>query len=324
MSDKHNELPTRDVLYNSERVKTYEERLGRHILDVPLREVFSKDSGLVADKVAATVLEGAYDEAGFWPDLVRIEQMGNQEKLEIPIITMRDFRRTKGYVDTASKQFAGGQATKISLDISKESKNYYMTVGFRKQDIELQKWNMIEQGLRLAGAKFAKETLNQITKAYVDDAGTDRALGASNRFKELTLLEADLADLGFTPDICIMNAKDFADCLVEAVSNAFPFLTAVGGPTLGIGDFERGIGRQGLVAQLFGRIPVYRVNNDADLLSDLVLAQRNAGEVVGMSKEMTVVDFGPDPFKGLQGFVLEARYDLVKGIANAIGKVSGA
>jgi len=319
----YREMMARDIFTDPE-TKRLEEKLGRNIFDIPLAEVLSVDSNILEQKVAATVLQGAWDEASFWKDIVRIEPMGNTEKMELSIITMRDFQRRRGHVGGAGRVAGGGQYTRVALDVSKENTDYYLHVSFKKRDIELQKFGQIENGLRAAGARFAKDILDDIVNAYVNDATTTEALGGNDRFTALTNLEASLVNAGHMPDVCIVEAADFAQVLQTQVGTAgpMPFITAIQAGPSADGPSVGGLGKVGLVGNLFGTIPMYRVGNNTTLAGDIILVRKEAGKVFGLSKDITIVDFD-DNIRSLEGFRIEARYDLKTGIAAAIGKVTG-
>lgn len=301
-------------------VKHLEEKLGRSIFDIPLKEVVSIDANILAQRVLASVLRGAWDEAGFWRDLIRVEDMGNNEKMEVPIITMRDFKRVRGTVGGASKVFGGGQYTRVGLDVSKENTDYYVHVAIKERDIELGKWDQVDQALQAAGARAAKDVLSDITKLLAVDATgtTNEALGANNRFVALTNLEARLVNAGFTPELVLIESLDYAEVVQTQAGTAgpFPFLQILQAPPPAPGN-------QGLVGSLFGKYPVYRVGNDSNLAGTIVMYNRQAAAVLGLSQDITMVDF-IDPIKDLRGFRLKMRYDLKAGLGASIGRVTGA
>jgi len=275
---------------NDPSIKKLEEKLGRPISSIPLKEVVSVDAGLVTDAVSRVVMRGAEDEAGYWREIISVRQM-ETEKEEIPLVTQRDFKVRTGHIDASGLEAAGGQFSRVSLDVSDEKTDHYLYCPIRERDIEMRRFDVVESALEAAGAAFAKHILSEITKAYVNDAGSTEALGTNTRFTALTNLIATMVDNGFSPDVCLMTAKDYAQVLQteQSTGGAMPFITAIeAGPSAGE-NLIAGIGKMnGMVGRLFGVIPIYVIGNDSNLEGNIVLAEKAKGEVLGLHKDITV------------------------------------
>lgn len=298
----------------------------RTIFEMPLEEVLNVSPTLTEDKVAALILQGAWDEAGFWKDLIQIHQMTG-EKEEVPMISMRDFAVRRGEVSGSEKEAAGGKYTAVSLSVAEELDDRYMLVTFKERDIRLKKFNPIERGMVASGAKFGKNILGDITKFYVDN-GTSVALGATEPKRHIALATevGKEIDAGFKGNVAIMNVLDFTDMLVEQAGTAGPFTflspnstTGPTGPSL-----ISGVGVQGLVGALYGKIPLYVIGNDANLSTKLVIADKESGGLFGLSRDITLIGDFTDPIRGIQQFKLGATYDIALANAAAIRVITGA
>ncbi len=314
----------------STEVKNFEkrmsERYGRDMTlrGVPLKNFVKVDTGLIETKVASMIIEGANDEAGFYPKLVRMHEMSSEKEV-LPISSMRDYKVRRGRFAGSQLEESGGKTSQVTLDVTNEKSIRYVYLAISELDVQSQRFALIEDSIRNAGKALAKHVLGEITTRFVADAGNTQALAADKRFVAIMKLIDKIATSGFKASAVIFESSDFVDAITEETAGGtMPWLgTLQNSQPLG-DNFATGMGLiNGLAGTLFGRLPVYVVANDTGLATNIVAVDVQQGEVFGLYHGMQFAE-NVNSIRDLVEAKISMRYDLVKANANAIGKVTGA
>src|SRR5581483_3218267 len=162
------------------------ERFGRSmtVRNTPLKEFVAVDTGLLEVKVSDLVMQGAYDEAGYWRDIAFLYPM-TAEKEEVQLISMRNYAVRTGKLTRKSKEESGGKVDRIELDVSNEKNDRYVYLQVDGRDVELKRFLNIENSIKAAGAAFAKQIRDDILTQYLANIGVSQALGADTRYTSL-------------------------------------------------------------------------------------------------------------------------------------------
>jgi hypothetical protein len=240
--------------------------------EIPLKNFVDVDAKLLETKVSTLFMQGATDAAGFWPKLINVVQM-KAPKDEVPIISQRDFKVHTGKVPRAGVAQSGGKVRKCELDTTNDEKIRYVMLQIDEQDVKLRNFDVIENSIMAAGGALSKHILGQITKHYVDKAANTQALGGDKRFVAVLKAMGLLGDDGFgCTAIVVEQGTDFVKMITEETTGGtMPWLSNVALGSLPLGDnFAKGMASAGVAGYLFGQIPVYVVNNDANLKGEIL------------------------------------------------------
>lgn len=311
--------------------KKYAESTGRQtaLRDIPIKNFVDTTTGLLEAKVMSTVLRGATDEAGFWPELINVVQM-TSPKQDIPIVSPKDFKIRKGKMPRTGNEQSGGKFTKVSLDTTNDEKIRYTYLEIDEEDIKLRNFGVIESAILAAGKAMAKNILTEITAHYVSVAGQSQALGGDKYFVAIMKLLDKVKAAGFTASAIVFESGDFVQAIVEETTGgSMPWLgmSWPGMQPLGDNFASPGAARlSGMVGKLFGTMPVYVVGNDNPGLNGNILAiDAEAGSVFGWAPngQLEVVT-EIQRLNDLVANKIACKYDIKNANASAVGKVTGA
>lgn len=310
--------------------KRYYESTGRQtaLRDIPLKYFVDTTSALLQTKVLTTFIEGARDEAGFWQDLIRVVQLDSPVQ-KVPVISSRDFKVHKGKVPRTGNLQSGGKFTSVTLDTTNDDKIRYVYLQIDEQDVDLRNFNVIEQAIAKAGARFMKNILNDVTKAYDDVIGETQSLSTDKRFIAIAKLMANMSDKGFMPSRIIFEVNDWVKAFTEETTGGtMPWLSNVGLNGAPLGDNFGNAVFNGHVGRFMGRAEVYVISNEGGMgAGEIMVVDKDAAAVFGWAPNGAIrLDQEVTKMRDLLEAKIQGKYDIAAPSANtsAVGAVTGA
>jgi hypothetical protein len=328
--NRHNDVIDRSILTQGE-IPEIEEKLGRKLNTFTFDEILaaynkrhnlaegvSVSSTLLAAKVMSTVIEGAMFYGDKWKKLVNLHML-TEEQEKIPIMTESDFEYQKGSGEPPLD--SGGEVAEISFDVSADSTDRYMWVQFRKKTSDRKKFDLMQNAIMRASAKFAKGILDEVVEFAVANAGTTVALGGSDRFTKTTELVATMEEAGFPVSAAAMTPTDFSQVLTTQIGTAGPLPFITNTMLDKSGNAIRGL-EAGEDYMLLGYIPGIKAVNST-LAGDILLT---APQSLNMGQYGDIkIENWEDFLKGYKGFKISTTLELKthSKLSAGIGLVTG-
>ncbi|WP_415283899.1 hypothetical protein [Candidatus Nitrososphaera sp. FF02] len=309
--------------------RSMSDKFGRQVAisGIPLKNFVDVDSGLLEKKVNSLIMQGATDEAGYWRDIARVYTMTTPIEV-VGLHSMRDYKVRTGKMSRAALEEAGGKIDSVTLDVSNDEKIRYLYLEIDENDLRLGKINSIEDAIKTAGSAFAKHVRDDIISAYLTHKGADveQALSTDKRYAALFKLAAKMNKKGFGMNCIIVDADDLVQAITEETDNGhLAWLTAMqAGASFG-NNFASSIGNlNGHIGMFGAKVPIYVVGDTSASLNGTILGvDKDKGIAVGLYEDMRFAK-NVNTMKDLVEAKIQARYDIEKANANAIGWVSGA